>query len=301
MTTLDAINQAIAQNTERPPSGINDLIIAVHGEKKVGKSTFATRFERPFFLDCEDALRTVTMADGSRPRQISITHWDVPDDASDSAKATSIRFWPRFLATPEGKQLGIKTLVVDGGGQMYKRAVDHVLRANNVADLNEGPLAYGKGNRAVRKEIESFMFELRKLTYQGYGVIILAHSRTVEFDHNGAKFDKRVPLIDGEKDEKAWDVIKPSVDMVIYAFKQRTADGIVHFMQLKGNEMIEAADPTPDGRLPEQWVFSQPELVKLYAGTVEAAEGQAPVPPSVPAESVTVASEEKPSVQPASV
>lgn len=258
MATVEDITAAIATNTERPPSKLNDLIIVVYGDKKVGKSTFASRFENPLFLDCEDALRTVQLPDGTRPKQVSINAWD-------DGTPNSLAYWadvdPSAL-----QQLGIKTLVVDGLGQAYKRLVESVLRDNNVDDINEGSLAYGKGGRKIRSELEAWFFKLRKLTYHGIGVVLTAHERTLSFEHNGANFDKRVPLIDGEKDEKAWTVIKPSVDMIIHASKIQTAEGVAHVMRLKGNQLVEAADPTPDGRLPETHVFSQIELARLYAG-----------------------------------
>lgn len=257
---MDAIQSAIGQNTQRPTSGFNDLITVIYGDKKVGKSTFASRYDKPLFLDCEDALRMVELPDGTRPPQISIEGWDKDSAGMHSPK--TLTYWTEALANPEIREkLGIKTLVIDGLGEAYARCEESILKAKGAESINDGVLGYGKGGELVRKAMRKWFTDLRRLSYAGIGIVLTAHECTVEFDSNGAKFDKKTPLVSGDKGERGWTVIKPSVDMIIYASKRQTPDGLVHMMRLRGNQMIEAAAPP---YMPEEWPFSQPEARRLF-------------------------------------
>ena len=246
------------ESVKKKVPSLSELIIVVYGEKKVGKSTFASRFPNPLFLDCEDALRSVVTPDGKRPAQVQINSW--------SGDEYGLVEWTRFLGTPEGKSLGYKTIIVDGLNEAYFLLRQEILAKHRVKDENEGDLAYGKGGRLIRDAFRLWFHELRKLTHHGYGIVLTAHEKTVDFENNGVSYNKKVPLVDGSKDERAWDAIKPAVDAIFYAYKKQGKDGVQHLVRTKGNQLHEAADPTHDARLPDNGPFSYQAIEQAYNG-----------------------------------
>lgn len=230
--TVD-IAAAIKMANAGPETDFKKLITFIFADKGTGKSTLGTRFPKPFFLDFEDRLRTATLPDGSGvPKMVAHT-WD---DAENFLKAFE-------GTTPE--DTGVDTLVIDGMGVGFKYLRTSVLSKYKVDHENEGVLAYGKGKGLIIDKLEGWFTRLRKLTTAGYGIVLTAHERTLEFENNGVQFDKKVPLISGDKSEYGWNAIKPFPDIVIHAYKSRGKNGPEHRMHLVGTELWEAAFSKP--------------------------------------------------------
>jgi hypothetical protein len=190
---------------------------------------------------------------------VSITQWG-------GTQPNSIEWWTRFLGTPEGTRLGYETIIVDGLNSAFKLLRSSVLQAKGLEHENEGELAYGKGKRIILDKWEAWFNELRRLPY---GIVLTAHERAITFTHNGVDYDKRVPYVDGSKSEEAWEHVKASVDLIVRCAKKKTKNGIEHIMYTKGTELYEAADPTPDGRLPDGVPLSYKRLEDAYNKTTQ--------------------------------
>lgn len=227
----------------------------VYGDKKVGKSTFASRLKNPVFFDCEKALRSVTMPDGKGVTALPVNSWE-----------NILEHTKLFLDNPPSKT-GVNTIVVDGMHECYAYLREYILKANNVEDENEGVLSYGKGKRVIQTHMRQWFNNLKRLTENGYGVVLVAHSKIVEISNNGTKYDKRVPLISGDAVESGWEIIKPCVDLIIYAWKVEARAGARHMMTTKGTQLYEAADPTSDARLPAEVPFSYKGIEDAYNKT----------------------------------
>lgn len=253
---IATLKKTIASSQEKSLPELHELIVLVYGDKKVGKSTFASRFPKPLFLDCEGAIRSVRAKDGKAPAQVRIHSW--------SKSEPSIIGTTQALLNSTPAETGIQTVVVDGLNEAYEYLRREVLATHKVEFENDGVLGYGKGSGIMRNKFRAWFADLRLLTEKGYGIVLCAHDTQIEFEHNNVKFNKRVPLIDGGKDEKAWTAIKPSIDLVIHATKTQGKDGVTHTMRCKGNNLIEAADPTVDARLPELTTFSYDALEQAY-------------------------------------
>jgi len=230
----------IEKDTVGKKAGLNEIITLVYGDKKVGKSTFASRFPAPLFLDCEDGLRTVQGSEGKRPDHISIGSWlDVLDMTSQL----------------EADLHNYDTIVIDGLNELWSYLVKYMLDKYKVEHTNDGQLAYGKGKAMMSREFRHWFQRLRKLDC---AIVLTAHTKVLPFEHNGVAYDKMVPYVDDSKMAEAWDTIKPAINMILYAHKVGSKDGVTHVMRTKGTQLIEAADPY--GNLPEVMPFSYGSL-----------------------------------------
>lgn len=222
------------------PQKLEDMIVLIYGDKKVGKSTMASQFPKPIFLDCEDGLRTVRDGEGKRPDHISISSWQELLEASE------------WLGKGDHDY---ETVVIDGLNEAWSYLTYHLLDKYNVEHMNDGALAYGKGNKLAGRMFRQWFQFLRKLDM---GIVLCAHDNVLSFEHNGVTYDKRIPMIDDGKKGEAWNHIKPAINMVLYAAKVSDKNGTKHVMRTKGNQLVEAADPV--GNLPEVMEFSYSAL-----------------------------------------
>ena len=246
----------IKQSSAAEDVPFHQRIFFVHGEKGGGKSTFASRFPDPFFLDFEDRLKDVHLPDGSRPAQKQLFSWEEAEE------------WAIFFATNPPDKTGIQTIVVDGIKTGYKHMVSTILKQYRATGINEGPLAYGNGKGIVERKFEEWFLHLRKAVANGYGVVITSQDRTLSFKNGTVEMDKKIPLISGgSKDDFGWDAIKPFPDMVIYVAKEQTKEGIVHFGYLKGTPLIEASSSNPKTHsLPMKIPFTYAHLEAAWNG-----------------------------------
>ena len=228
MIGLAELKGAVAAATKKPEADFHKLITVVYGDKGVGKSTAMTRFPKPFVIDFEDRLRTVTDSEGNGIPSVTCFDWKTAVD------------YVQALAKTTPVETGIETVCIDGIGTGFKLLRGDILKKYKVPHENEGVLAYGKGKGLIKDALEDWFTTLRTLTRQGYGVVITAHERSVEFTNNGVAFDRKVPLVSGDKSEYGWDAIKPFPDIVVHAYKTRGAHGPEHRMHLVGNELYEA-------------------------------------------------------------
>lgn len=243
------ISKLIKVDEEGKKAGLDEMIVLVYGDKKVGKSTFASRFPSPLFLDCEDGLRTVQGPDGKRPDHIPIDSWATVINVTNALEKDS---------------MGYRTIVIDGLNEAWSYLTKHMLDKYNVEHTNEGALSYGKGKAVMGREFRHWFQRLRKLPA---AIVLLAHDKVLPFENNGVSYDKRIPMVDESKTGDAWDIIKPAINMILYANKVQTKEGVQHVMRTKGTQLIEAADPY--GNLPEVMPFSYGALEKAMQTTTK--------------------------------
>lgn len=247
--------QAAASVAEaKPQADLQDQVQMVFGGKSVGKSTYASRYKRPLFFDFEDRLRNITLPDGTRPAQLQFAKWDDVEAVTEALQGT----------TPE--ESGYDTLVFDGCGFAWNLLLLKLLKDNDVESWNDGALGYMKGRDIAVKRWSEWLGSVRALTRQGYGVIFTAHETVEPFEFNGQKIDRHVPLVSGVSGgvDWGWQSMRPFMDMVIYVSKKEVDGKPTVTMRLKGTQQIEAADPTPDARLPAETTFSFKNLKKFW-------------------------------------
>jgi hypothetical protein len=151
-----------------PISSLSDAVIVLHGEKKIGKTSFCGEFEDPFFLSFEPGTK------GLRVKSVDVVSWAV------------------FLGYLDLLKKNLKysrTVIVDTVDIAYHLCSAHV--CNNLGIDHPGEAAFGKGWQAVEAE---FTLRMNSLQQLGRGVVFISHTESKEFTslHRGT-FHKMVP------------------------------------------------------------------------------------------------------------
>lgn len=162
--------------------------VVIYGPEGVGKSTFATQFPDPLFIDTEDSTITMDVARFPRPSS-----------------------WTMLLSQVEHvkQNPGIcKTLVVDTGDWAEKLCITHICSAKSTANNTIRGIedfGYGKGYVYLEEEFGRMLNKLQEIIDIGINVVITAHAiiKKIEqpeeiggYDHWQMKLEKKtMPLL----------------------------------------------------------------------------------------------------------
>lgn len=155
----------------------------IYGPEGVGKSTFASRFPEPVFIDTEDS--TVNMDVARFPKPLS---WTMLLQQIDYVRANP----------------GIcKTLIIDTADWAERLCVEHICSKAQVDGI-EG-FGYGKGYVYLEEEFGRFLNKLQEVIEIGINVVVTAHAeiKKIEqpeeiggYDHWQMKLEKKsMPLL----------------------------------------------------------------------------------------------------------
>ena len=135
--------------------------LLIYGPEGIGKSTFASKFPAPIFLDTECGTL-----------QLDVDRFKVPRTWQDVVARTA------SLAQEEH---GYKTLVIDSLDWAEQLASEYVCRTLGVADLSE--VAHGRAYVKVTKAVCDFLSSLDDLRrYKKMTILVLAHSVIAKFE-----------------------------------------------------------------------------------------------------------------------
>lgn len=157
--------------------------IVIYGPSGIGKTTLASRFPMPLFIDTEDSTSQMDVARFDRP-----TSWQM--------LLQQVKY---VYDNPKC----CKTLVVDSADWAEQLEIADLCARKNISGLED--LNYGKGYQYSAEEFGRFLNRLSEIVKKGINVVIVAHAhlRKVElpdemgeFDHWEMKTSKKVgPLI----------------------------------------------------------------------------------------------------------
>lgn len=167
--------------------------VVVYGPEGIGKSTFASQFPQPLFIDTEG----------------STTHMDVarlPKPTSWTMLLEEVRY---VINTP-----GLcKTLVIDTADWAESLCVSEICARNHWSGI-EDP-GYGKGYVYLADEFGKLLNLLSELTEKGINIVITAHAMMRKFeqpDELGAYDRWELKL-----QKKTAPLVKEWADMVLFA------------------------------------------------------------------------------------
>ena len=132
----------------------------IYGPEGVGKSTLASQFPSPVFLDTEGGTH----------------HLDV-------VRFPDVRSWDDVLAAAKSLAAGgheFKTLVIDTADWLEKRLAEHLCRKANKESIED--FGYGKGYVLIAEEFAKFLASLDTLLACGMHIVFLAHSTVRKFE-----------------------------------------------------------------------------------------------------------------------
>lgn len=171
--------------------------VLIYGPEGIGKSTLASRFPDPVFIDTEGSTKNLDVA-----------RFDAP--SSWAMLLDEIRY---VIDHPEV----CKTLVIDTADWAEKMAIQSVLDEHNKSGIED--FGYGNGYRYVYEHFGKLLNLLSDVIARGINVVITAHATLKKFeqpDELGAYDRYTMKLIDSPKTSIAASA-KEWADMVLFA------------------------------------------------------------------------------------
>jgi len=167
--------------------------VVCYGPEGIGKSTFASKFPDPLFIDTEG----------------STTHMDVMRTQRPSSW-TMLMEQVTFIKNNPGM---CKTLIIDTCDWAEMLCAKHICDKANVKGIED--FGYGKGYTWLEEEFGRFLNLLSEVITQGINVVITAHAQMRKFeqpDEMGAYDRWELKL-----EKKTSALLKEWADMVLFA------------------------------------------------------------------------------------
>lgn len=173
------------------------LKVVVYGPEGIGKSTFASLFPDPLFIDTE----------GSTTR-MDVARTDTP---------TSLAMLTQQLMEIRDNPPGCKTLIIDTIDWAERLCIQAVCAKNNKTGIED--FGYGKGYSYVYEEMGRILNLLNDIWERGMHIVMTAHAAIRKFeqpDEMGAYDRWELKLINSPKCNSCA-MVKEWADMVLFA------------------------------------------------------------------------------------
>ena len=131
------------------------LKVVVYGQEGVGKSTFASKFPNPVFIDTEGSTKQLDVARFDAP-----TSWEMLLQQVDYIKKNNT---------------GFQTLVIDTADWAEKLCIKKVCSKAQKDGIED--FGWGKGYVYVQEEFGKLLNSLEEVVQRGINVVITAHAK----------------------------------------------------------------------------------------------------------------------------
>lgn len=244
------------------------LKVVIYGPEGIGKSTFASCFPEPLFIDTE----------GSTTR-MDVARTDTP---------TSLAMLTQLLTEIRDNPPGCKTLIIDTVDWAERLCITAVCAKNGKAGIED--FGYGKGYSYVYEEMGRILNLLNDIWERGIHIVLTAHAAIRKFeqpDEMGAYDRWELKLINSPKCNSCA-MVKEWADMVLFANYKTyavAADKEGKKMKARGGErvMYTSHDPCWDAKnrfgLASELPFDFGQIAHIFS----AAPVSAPAPSTQPA------------------
>lgn len=190
--------QGSKTKASRPP------IIMTYGEKKLGKTTFASQFPTPAFLCGEDGAHGI--ADHRWPAEGVIQSW-----------SELINYTRAFAYAPSHP---FQTIVADTTGPLANLCLAHTVEKSGKGSWEK--MAYGK-EEDLLSEWRIWLSLLEQCrNKRGMHIVLISHVEARGL--NNTVLGERVYVYQGEMIQKLWTFTSNWVDILMYAYR----DSSVH-------------------------------------------------------------------------
>lgn len=229
----------------------------IYGDRKVGKTTCASRFPKSLILAFEKGY-----------------------DELDDVNAQPINSWKEALEIKKALLLEAKeeregkgertfiTVCVDTVDLAYDMCEAYILMKEGVDYLDETEKM--RGYRATSREYDKFFQEIVKA---GYTLVCISHSTTKQVKENGKKYDRTIPTLP----DRGFLVVSRLVDVCAYAtFEDEPEDPLnpKRYLILRGSKELEAGCRNP--YLPSRIEFSYESLRDAYVNAIDKMQAEKP-------------------------
>lgn len=200
---------------------LSDIVILIHGERKIGKTTLASRFPECFVMATEVGYKGL-----HKLRKRPVNNW------------TEARGYYRLLR----KDRQYQTVCIDTADKLYQICEDQTLGDLGIEDLSDED--WGKGWRRNRKAFDALLTGLASLPK---GLILISHTDVQKFERrNGASHDRLEPTMP----KQAREIVAAMADIIAYY----QYDGSRRILTILGDDSVVAGHRfedrfcTPDGQ-----------------------------------------------------
>ena len=171
--------------------------VVVYGPEGIGKSTFASRFPNPVFIDTEGSTKDMDVARLPRP-----SSWQMLLEEIDYVKNHPDEF---------------KTLVIDTVDWAEQLCVDYICSKHGKSGIED--FGYGNGYVYTKEEFGRFLNRLEDVIEKGVNVVLTAHAQIRKFeqpDEMGA-YDRYELKLGKKTQSQTSPLVKEWSDMLLFA------------------------------------------------------------------------------------
>lgn len=171
--------------------------VVIYGPEGIGKSTFASHFPDPVFIDTEGSTNSMDVA-----RLPKATSWQMILDQVDY-----IRIHPDTCGT----------LVIDTIDWAESMCINHICDKHRKSGIED--FGYGNGYVYVKEELGRFLNRLSDVVDAGVNVVLTAHAQIKKFeqpDEMGA-YDRWELKLGKKTQSQTSPLIKEWADMLLFA------------------------------------------------------------------------------------
>lgn len=224
----------------------------IYGVEGIGKSTFASKFPKPLFLDLDKGTARL---DVDRIEDIA-TWGDLMKTVQDFAYLENNPY---------------ETLIIDTADAAARLCEKHVIQTRAQGKTSIEDIPYGKGYKMLAEEFSTLLIWLEVLIEKGFNVVILAHAmmKTITKPDDDGQYDHWELKLPGNTSNKIGPLVKEWADLLLFAdFKTIiVTDGLKK--KARGGKRLMYASHTPfaDAKnrfgLPDQMPFDYTEIEKI--------------------------------------
>lgn len=171
--------------------------VVVYGPEGIGKSTFASQFPDPVFIDTEGSTKDM--------------------DVARYPKATSWQMLLEQLTYTKNNPTVCKTLVIDTIDWAEQMCIEAVCAKHHKSGIEE--FGYGNGYVYVKEEFGRFLNQLSEVIEAGVNVVLTAHAQIRKFeqpDEMGA-YDRYELKLGKKTASQTSPLVKEWADMLLFA------------------------------------------------------------------------------------
>ena len=171
--------------------------VVVYGPEGIGKSTFASRFPNPVFIDTEGSTKDMDVARLPKP-----SSWQMLLEEIDYVKNHPDEF---------------KTLVIDTVDWAEQLCVDYICSKHGKSGIED--FGYGNGYVYTKEEFGRFLNRLEDVIEKGVNVVLTAHAQIRKFeqpDEMGA-YDRYELKLGKKTQSQTSPLVKEWSDMLLFA------------------------------------------------------------------------------------
>lgn len=169
--------------------------VVIYGPEGIGKSTFASHFPEPLFIDTEGSTNNMDVARLDKP-----SSWEFINQQIEWVKQNK----------------PCKTLIIDTIDWAERLGIDFITKRGNKKSITH--FGYGEGFIQHEEEFGKFLNKLSDVIEAGINVVLTAHAKIVRFeqpDEIGA-YDRWELKLGNKTTAKTSSLVKEWADMILF-------------------------------------------------------------------------------------